>query len=218
MKRLIVLLFLAACGNTPDSADTSLSLRALRAIPAALVARPAAPTAAELAQTRAALQASGQPAIQVHAPGLNYSAFMVPYFPTKGGALTWSSGTYETVTLRDGILVWTRGLGPDLMASQAPSLAQVRAGQGSFHRIYEYLDGGDAVQSYDFDCDFAAKGPDSLTILDFSYQAQLVVETCSRGDQRFENRYWFDSSGKIRQSEQLLVPGMAPLRIQAVVD
>lgn len=210
-------LALQGCGNTPDRADASASLQALKLLPT-LLQRRGAPDPAQLTALRQALEADGKPVISVALPGLKFAALMVPYYPSKGGSMTWSSVTFETVTLKDGILQSSRGLGPDLMASVAPGIGQVSQASGSFHRIYEYLDGGDVARQVDYDCDFAAGGAQKVTVLDQSYDTRLVVETCFKGADRFQNRYWFDGGGKIRQSEQRLAPGTAPMRIQAIVE
>lgn len=215
---LLLALALAGCGNSREQADIKVSLQALRQIPGLILGRQAPPDPAAIAQVRQALEADGKPAINISLPALKYATLMVPYYPSKDGAMTWANGSYETVTLRQGVLVWTRGLGPDLMASQGPDLAQISSASGSVHRIYEYLDGGDQPQQYDYDCDFSPGGPAQVAVLGLVYDTRLVIEDCSKGADRFQNRYWFDKGGKIRQSEQLLAPGAEPMLLQHVID
>lgn len=222
MRKLVMLLALGlalqGCGNTPDRADAAISLQAVARVPALLAQRwRGGADPAQLTSLRQALEADGKPVISVALPGVKYASLMVPYYPSKD-AMTWSSPGYETVTLKDGILQSSRGFGPDLMASSAPGIGQVSAASGSFHRIYEYLDGLDAPVQMDYDCDFAEGGAQRVTVLDQAYDTRLVVETCFKGEDRFENRYWFDKGGKIRQSEQRLSPGTAPMLIQRIVD
>ncbi|NBZ86854.1 YjbF family lipoprotein [Stagnihabitans tardus] len=222
MRKLVMILALGlslqGCGNTPDRADAAVSLKAIARIPALLAQRSAGDVdPAQLATLREALEADGQPVISVALPGLKYASLMAPYYPSRD-AMTWSSPGYETVTLKDGILQSSRGFGPDLMASAGPGIAQVSAASGSVHRVYEYLNGLDVPVQMDYDCDFAAGGAQRVTVLDQVYDTRLVVETCYKGADRFENRYWFDKGGKIRQSEQRLSPGTAPMLIQRIVD
>lgn len=209
---------LMGCGNAEDSSVVSASLQALRQLPGQVLRpRGAAPDPAAVAQLRAALQADGKPVVSVALPDARYAALMVPYYPSRVGQV-WSSMTYETVTLVDGILVQSRGFGPDIMASAAPSAAEVSAASGSFHRVYEYIDGADTATRLDYDCDFAPGGAEQVVVLGQAYDTRRVTETCFKGADRFTNVYWFDKGGKIRQSDQRLAPGIAAMRLQRVMD
>jgi hypothetical protein len=142
---------------------------------------------------------------------------MAPY-GDNGPIRTWASNTYETVSLQDGILVATRGFGNDIMSSSAPSLGQVKSGAGFFHRVYYYLDGADQSQRADFDCNFAASGSETVAVLDKAYATRRVTESCSNPDTSFENLYWFDGSGSLRQSLQFVSVQAASMQLQRVLD
>lgn len=170
-----------------------------------------------LANVRAALGSSGQPVYRIAIETVGYIDFMAPY-GNNGPIRTWASNTYETVSLNDGVLTATRGFGPDLMTSVAPGLGQVSAANGFFHRVYYYLDGADQTQRIDFDCNFSSSGSETVTVLDLTYVARRVNESCANPDHSFQNVYWFDGSGKLRQSEQFVSYELGSMHLQRVID
>lgn len=192
---LVVCLLLAGCGTAPERGDLLTSAQALGGLPGALLGR----------QADFGPEVAGR-SLEVAVPGLGFAARMVPWYPAKTGQ-TWIAEGGQSVTLQDGLLQQTRGFGPDLMAAQGPGIAQVRAGTGSFHRIHEYLDGGDRALQVDFDCDFSAATEGGL---------RVVTETCRDGDMQFQNLYRFGAGGALRDSVQLLAPGLSPMTLRAV--
>ena len=166
---------------------------------------------------RQALEKDGQPILLVSVKRLKFIGLMAPY-GENGNVRTWATEQYVSVSTRDGILVASRGFGPDLMSASAPSLAQIAAGRGTFHRRYYYLDGADQTQFYDYDCSLAKRGGETITILGKPYMASRITESCSGPAGSFTNDYLFDASQKLRQSSQFLVPGVDDLILQRVID
>lgn len=212
---------LASCGNAPDARDSQNTLAAGKQltglVSSKLNGNSATLDPAAVATLRNTLEKDGQPIYSVSVADLTYANLMAPY-GQNGNVQTWASMSYETVSLRDGILVATRGFGPDLMSSVAPDLAQVRNASGNFHRIYYYLDGADQTQSYGMDCQFVPSGAADVTVLGKVYATRSVIETCSGSGYDIKNVYWFDSSGKLRQSDQVMTLGLSPMRLQRVID
>ncbi len=209
-----VLVLLHGCGNSSDVITAGASFGRISGAGVSGANR----DASQPESLRAALEADGKPVISVTVPSLNYTALMAHYYPGHFGAMVWSSMTYETVALRDGIVTQTRGFGRDIMASQTPGLAQIRATSGGFHRVYEYLDGDDQAIQVNYDCDFVSSGSEAVIVLGRSYQTHKVTERCSSPSFHFDNIYWIDGSGKIRQSSQLLAPGLDSMLIQSIID
>jgi len=193
-RALVFCLVLAACGNAPQRGDLLTSVKALGTWPGALLGR----------QAELGPEVAG-PSLAVTVPGLDFAARMVPWYPSRNGQ-TWIAPGGQSVTLQDGLLRQTRGFGPDLMASQGPGIAQIRSGTGSFHRVHDYLDGGDRALQVDFDCDLSAATQGGL---------RVVTETCRDGQTQFQNLYRFAPAGDLRDSVQLLAPGLSPMTIQA---
>lgn len=221
--RLLIcaLTLLADCGNAPDARDAKNSSQAFAQLAKLFAGKlnpgNAALDPAAVAALRTALEKDGQPVYSVAIAAFPYANLMAPY-GQNGDVQTWASTSYETISLRDSILVATRGFGPDLMSAVAPSLAQVRKGSGSFHRIYYYLDGADQTQSYGLDCQFAPSGSEDVSVLGKSYPTHVVTESCSGSGYNVKNIYWFDGSGKLRQSDQVMTLGVSPMRLQRVID
>lgn len=118
------------------------------------------------------------------------------------GTETYASLDGITLTLRDGLLLSTRGLPPDLMSSQAPSAGAIASGRGSHARSYQVLDGADRTFSLAYDCHLRPEGQETLAIAGRSHATRVVDEVCIGDGSVFENRYWIDGRGKIRQSRQ----------------
>ncbi len=219
---ILSLLALSACGTDPTARESKAALPTKDTLSAALSGifsrkAPAVQDPVLVASTRAQLERLGNPAISVAVPKNGYFNFFGPY-GQNGPVATWASSTLETVSLSDGILIATRGFGPDLMAARAPDIGQVRRATGYFHRGYSYLDGADQRQFIEYDCTFAPAGSESINVFAKTYVARKVVETCEGLDTSFENTYWFDNSGTLRQSDQRLSPQLPIMRLQRLVD
>jgi hypothetical protein len=213
---------LVGCGNaagTDQAKDTVASLEALALGLGKLGQKSTKPNlnAATLASLRQILVQVGKPIYSVTIKKTGYANMMTPYGQNRN-VQTWASGTPETVSLRDGILVATRGFGNDIMTSVAPDLSRLRGAGGSFHRIYYYLDGADQPFSLEFDCQYEAKGSETVTVVGQSYATRRVNENCASATTRFQNVYWFEGSGKLRQSDQFVSPQLATMRLQRVID
>lgn len=215
-------LALAGCGSDPEAADGQRSLLAgvkLGSLVVNLAHKPGSegldPT--EAAALRVALTKSGQPIYAVSIVDLGYANLMAPY-GQNGPVQTWASTAYETISMRDGIVVATRGFGPDIMTTVAPDIAQVSRASGSFARSYDYLDGADQKYQLTYACTFAPVGTETVTVLGKAYATRRVTEFCVGSDSSFENTYWFDGAAKLRQSDQRLAPGLKAMRLQRVID
>lgn len=218
---LAAALLLPGCGNDPAAADFQ---RPFTAIMAKLKAGRAGPLptlatldAAGTAVLRQALEADKQPIYLVASPSIKYLNLMAPY-GLNGDVQTWASPSYESISLRQDLLVATRGFGADLMSSTGPSVGVVRAGQGRTSRSYYYLDGADQPQSFRYACVLAQAGSEQVTVLGKSFATRKITESCSGDGDGFVNEYWFDLSGILRQSRQRIAPGMGNLTLQKVID
>jgi len=219
---LIIFLVLAACGNEPAAQETRMRLpkgQSLGAVVAGLFVKsksaPLDPSA--VAALRVALEQAGQPVILVKVPSLGYANLFAPYGENRD-VVTWASATYQSVALKGGVLVATRGFGPDLMSASVPTLEQVRRGSGTVHRDYYELDGADQSQRHSYDCTFAPGGLASVEVLGKDYGTRKVVETCVGPDLTFENGYWFNTDGTLRRSEQRAGGSLQGLQIDLIIE
>jgi hypothetical protein len=217
---LPVALMLAGCGTNRDSTDLEAPIQTVveRFTPAALrqPSLNALNTNAALS-VRAKLEAEGRPTLLVTHPTLRFEGLMSP-IGQNAGVVTWASPTGEAVSLRDGMVVASRGFGPDLMSSAGPSTARVQTGTGATRRSYFYLDGADARRAFDFDCTLAKGVSGTAYILGKSYATTKVTESCSHPLGSFVNEYWFDNRLILRQSRQAVTLGMESVLIQRIID
>ena len=132
---------------------------------------------------------------------------------TNSGTETYSSADASTVTLRDGVLIATRGIVPDLMSALAPGAQAIARGEGSHRRQYHTLAGDDSPVTQTYDCQLRSEGRETLAIAGRRHDTRRVIETCEGEGRSFENRYWIDGRGKIRQSSQWTGTTVGKLRL-----
>ena len=210
----------ASCGTNPEINDYQSQFSALGTLfptHKSGATNIAALDPNAVATLRNTLQADRQPITLVMHPSLKYTNLMAPY-GQNGDVQTWASMHYETVALRQGLLVATRGFGPDLMSSTGPSVAQISAGHGTTNRRYFYLDGGDQPHEFDYTCTLATAGAESVTVLGKPFATRKISESCVGPQGSFVNQYWFDHGTNLRQSRQMAVPGLESLVLQRVID
>lgn len=127
-------------------------------------------------------------------PSQNWEASFVPV-AKKNGVTTWHAGNAASVSTRNGVILSSRGLGDDLMSSDANDALAAMAGQGGStgQRENHYLrdDGRDYTVVF---------------ICDYSRQNQLFIEDCKGARRDITNQYWTTQSGNPRKSRQWLSP------------
>lgn len=152
---------------------------------------------------REKLEAFGTPIMRATIPLLGIDTLLSPR-DRKGDVVTWESADGYTFTFRSGVLVETRGLGPDLMSASAPGPGQIAAG-GATRRSYFYTWENDASQRRDYACTSATEGQEAVAVYGRQHSTRHVVETCLREGGRLTNEFWFEG-GTIRQSRQWISP------------
>lgn len=203
---------LGACGSDKAGSGT---YRAVKGLLAASVGLGKAGGAPAPALSRADLQKVGAAVTVVELQGL--TMYMVPA-GTNRDVTTWTSAEDRTVALRDGLMIATRGFGPDIMQAAAPSVGQLAAGHGTVQRSYFYLDGADQTRRFDYTCTLAAAGSETITVFGRQHNTRHVTETCRSAAVEFTNHYWFEGGNFIRKSKQLLVPEWGYATISRVID
>lgn len=165
--------------------------------------------------SRADLQKVGTAVTVIELQGL--TMYMVPA-GTNRGVTTWTSAEDRTISLRDGVMIASRGFGPDIMQTAAPSAAQLAAGHGTLQRSYFYLDGADQTRRFDYTCALSTVGSETITVFGRQHTTRHVTETCRSAAVEFTNDYWFEGGNFIRKSKQLFVPEWGYATISRVID
>lgn len=167
---------------------------------------------------------SGAAATPIETPGFTGEAlarnpqnFMVFSIPTlgrnepariiadNGAEQTWAAQSGWTAAFDDGILVATRGLSFDLLATDgSQTRAAIRAGGGTAVRLLETVDSQDRITTITLDCTVTQDGSETVNLGLREVGARKFTETCRSPVVIFENAYWVDGSGAIVSSRQFV--------------
>jgi len=156
------------------------------------------------ALTPAILARINVPVILAHLPERDAVALLTKV-ETNQGVDTYLSPDGISISLRDGMIVATRGLGFDLMrADTERSLAAIAAPPQTISRGYDHLDGENHVISVTYECVYVV------------VSSRQTKETCSLPRQRFENVYQRNQAGKIINSRQWVSPQIGWIIIEVI--
>lgn len=141
----------------------------------------------------------------------------------NGAVETWRSADGIGLSLTPpGLLVATRGLGPDLMLAETGAVvAALRAGEGDIRRVHRLLDGENHEDARAYDCRVVTE-TDEMIFLPGEQTRQTVrlrehcVPAAGQEDRKpFDNFYWTSFSGDvIWQSYQWLGPELGTIFLQ----
>lgn len=217
----IVLAMVAGCGN--DKSEPSPMAATMGAVAKAALsnlpgrkAKAAAAAGAPAPVTRADIEKYGIPILRVVIPARGADA-LVTITDTKGDVVTWSTTDGTTFTLRDGVLIQTRGLGPDLMSSSVPSVADLLTPGGTHPRQYFFLGDNDQTTRRSYDCTVTIVGSETIEIFGRAHRVTRVSEECARAQGKITNDFWIEGR-TIRKSRQLASGGAGFIEFERVVD
>lgn len=131
----------------------------------------------------------------------------------NGPVSTYSAEGVLTLSLRDGVIVATRGFGDDLMAARPASLRQLSGAEGPYGRSYTQFDGLNRTVETTATCEAGTAGSETLLHAGRKVQTRLVAETCIIPLGRVDNRYWLGASGRILRSKQWISPDIGFIEI-----
>ncbi len=136
---------------------------------------------------------------------------------TKGDVVTWAASDGTTYTFRQGVLIQTRGLGPDLMSALAPTVAQLLTEGVTYPRQYFFLGADDRTTRRSYDCTPRITGIETIEILGRMHEVTKVSEDCSRPQGSITNEYWIEGK-TVRKSRELLSGGAGFVEFERVID
>lgn len=215
----LILTLLSACGSEKQQASPlaqAMGVVAKTAISRASAKRAGGGGQAPAPITRADLEKKGTPVLRAVVPARGADVLLTPS-DVKGDVVTWSTSDGTTFTLRNGILIQTRGLGPDLMSAQAPSVGQLLTAGGTHQRLYYFLGADDQTTRRSYDCTVAITGTETIVIMERNHNVTHVTETCARPQGSISNEFWIEGS-TVRKSHQLLSGGAGYADFEKVVD
>lgn len=121
---------------------------------------------------------------------------------TAGDRAVWTAPDGRRLFMENDVIVATQSMGEDLMAMEAPRKpVQERVGE-TYVRSYQH-NTPDQVVVTNFDCEMQAAGSETVRVMEASVDTTRLVESCAGPDGRqFQNAYWVDGGGDVRQSRE----------------
>jgi Group 4 capsule polysaccharide lipoprotein gfcB, YjbF len=211
---------LGACGN--DKGEPSPLGAAVGTLAKATVskvkARRAGGGAVQAAApvTRADIEKYGIPILRVVIASRAADA-LVTITDDKGEVVTWSTTDGTSFSLRNGVLIQTRGLGPDLMSAQVPTVGMLTQAGGTHQRVYYFLGQEDQTTRRTYDCTVELKGRERIEIFARDHAVIHVTETCTRPQGNITNEFWIEGSS-VRKSRQWASGLTGYIDFERVVD
>ncbi|WP_145963084.1 YjbF family lipoprotein [Mangrovicoccus ximenensis] len=203
LAALLAASVLGGCGNAPvDTSINSIIRGSLQTIVAAV--RPA-PERTGPVITRAEVEAAAMPLILIDVPVTGDQATAI-VFGTNGNSVTWITLNGVTLTLKEGALFSTRGLGPDLLAATTSGLetALPRRAPARYARDLRYIAGDESIRKDRFFCELANEGGEDRVVLQMRHSTTRMRESCyaMEGGREFTNLYWVGADGMVWDSRQ----------------
>lgn len=195
---------LAACGSDTSRADP------IQQIGQALLTRalnrgPQIPPDITDQQIAGALAATTDRLVLIDLDDLNTQA-MVLQIESNGEYDTLGTSSRQAVTMRDGLITASRGLGGDLMSSDTDALlAQIQSGEaGVAPYAMRFLSGEEVIYTYSYTCGVRPTGsvPVARGLLNLTGQQMTAV--CTGDGPAFEAVFVTDDTGYIVKSKQWL--------------
>lgn len=207
---LMLVAGLAACGNDKSNSQASPLMIAGQAAKSMVTtargksAEEAAPTRTPEQQAAEALSVNPGPLVMIGFENLSRTQVMAMTGQNRN-MRTYMAPSKESVILRDGMLVGTRGLGNDLSVAESSTEGLIRAGRsGQGQRVMRIYSGDGTERPLTFDCT-VGPGPNK----------GVIVENCQGHGATFQNSY-MPQGGQIPVSRQWAGPKMGYLTVQTL--
>lgn len=143
------------------------------------------------------------PVLFVELKSTGQNGTLTPY-PGEGVGKTWLGADGATITLDNGVLKASRGMGNDLMGSKSskPSWRHINK-KSEYTRELLYLNGKNQVFSQVLNCQiYAFSQQEIIMIWEVKFLVYKFEEHCSANDKKIKNVYFIDKSGIARRSLQ----------------
>ena len=205
MKLVFSILFLvalSACGNAPEL-ETG-ETKVLKIIKDKMDAPSGATSYIDARKlvSREILDSVGVPILFVEIDrGQNGT---MTQYPGVGVGQTWLGVDGSTVTLDNGLLKATRGMGDDLMGSEISlEINWSDLEEVSYERRLTYLRYDNQTLTVEYACKLAdMKSSETIELFDAEFKVSHVKETCKSALGSFVNDYYVDTKGLVRNSRQ----------------
>lgn len=124
-----------------------------------------------------------------------------------GELVVWRNIDGSTMTMREGVLIQTRGIGGDLYSNDVVVSARRPGPLRGGARTLRIRALDNKVVPLLFDCELTDLGQELLEVVELKYQTRHLRESCVGEDGSFANDFWIDvGAGLVWQSRQWAGP------------
>ena len=203
LTTLTLVLILASCSNSPET-ETG-EMRTLQLLKQASNKSKGSEVFIDARNllSREQVDAAKMPVLFVElASGQNGT--LTPY-PGQGDGQTWLGVDGATITMEQGILKASRGMGDDLMGSSSsmPSWAKINKNLQAHGRKFRYIDGNNKILERSFDCSIKKNDQkEIIKIWDVEFLVTKFEENCNSNGIEITNIFYVDIEGVVRKSSQ----------------
>jgi hypothetical protein len=219
---LVVLTVLSGCGNDNVDVDgpplvATAGKMVMSAVAERRAQRSGAGAKADKGPSRAELEKAGAPVLRAKIPARQNDAFLT-ILESRDDVVVWTTSGGITFALRNGVVIQTRGLGPDLMSSTVPSVGQLLQDGGTHQRQYFFLGPNDQPTRRTYDCTVASLGADDIEIMGRAHRVVRTTEECTRPQSgKITNEYWIEGR-TIRKSKQWISALVGTVQFDRIID
>lgn len=125
-----------------------------------------------------------------------------------------------TFSMRNGILVASRGLAGDLMSAEVSGvLSALKSGKSAnYQRSYYWLSGDEQTIPSQLDCTLSFVDNAKIEIVEQTHKAKHWRESCNNASLNVTNDYWISlDRSTIWQSRQLISPEIGHINVTRVI-
>lgn len=211
LPALLVALVLPACSNT-DSKVTPLELSKTLVDKVRTARQPSSGPADLSAISTKALRDSDGALAQLKFPSTGAAA-VVRIIESNGRHDTWSAWGItdrRSVTTKDGIIVATRAVAPDLMSADADGVLRLvrHRKDGTAQYTQRYLDGDHAIIEAKSTCVVSRGYDKTVAFGEIDAPVVQMFSSCVSADRQFVDLFLVTRAGRIVQSRQWVGPGL----------
>lgn len=140
---------------------------------------------------------------------------------TPGEVRIWRAADESQIVLRDGVLISTRGLGPDIESTFSRTMVAMLSAQGSLqglHRLY-LVTGENGTEAVDLTCRTEKIDDDVIEIGARTHVTRRLRADCASDFGKKVYEFWVAPDGQtVWQSRQWAGPGLGYMRLRLLKD
>lgn len=208
---LTATLALTGCGNSEDKPP---ALSAAKSLIQAFKPRPK-PEPLSPQQIGAALTATDKSVILINFETTKNQGLML-HIESNGAYRTYGTSNRTSLTMQNGMVTASRGLGDDLMSSDARALMALVSSRsnGSAPYTVRHLDGKDEILARSYTCEVTAGAsvPVAGGLIDTT--ATTMTAACTGAEPAITNVYLVEKGGRILGGRQWMSPKIAYMSYQ----